>query len=324
MEENADQEYYEISAVSRLTGLSTHVLRVWERRYGVVEPVRTESGRRRYHRDDIRRLTLLKTLVDNGHTISSIADLDISALEGRLSEVLDKTTQSKLEDGTGKVFRIGMVAVQSRKAVREAADTAAELTVAAESSDLEELVANTKPSILDLLVVEIGSLFPEDVVKIQEVVRVLSVHRAIVIYQFASEATLSEGNIEKITALKAPVTASEILLACSAEIQFNRGTKVDPVALELPEDSDVPRRRFSSEQLVALSKRASAVKCECPQHLSQLLESLMAFEDYSRACENRNEKDAELHAFLYHSTAKCRANMEEALDQVLRAEGIRV
>ena len=37
---------YRIGAVCRLTGISQHVLRVWEKRYGVVYPERSESQRR--------------------------------------------------------------------------------------------------------------------------------------------------------------------------------------------------------------------------------------------------------------------------------------
>ena len=77
----AGMEYFEISAVARLTGVSSHVLRVWERRYGVVEPHRSDSKRRRYTQDDIQRLSLLKSLVDNGHAIGSIATLTTPQLE---------------------------------------------------------------------------------------------------------------------------------------------------------------------------------------------------------------------------------------------------
>ncbi|MDF1741834.1 MAG: MerR family transcriptional regulator, partial [Verrucomicrobiales bacterium] len=65
----SEPEFFEISAVARLTGISSHVLRVWERRYQVVEPNRSESKRRQYTEKDIQRLSLLKALVDNGHSI---------------------------------------------------------------------------------------------------------------------------------------------------------------------------------------------------------------------------------------------------------------
>jgi DNA-binding transcriptional MerR regulator len=54
---------YSIAAVSKLTGISCHTLRVWERRYGFPVPVRSASGHRRYDRAEVqklRRLTHLK------------------------------------------------------------------------------------------------------------------------------------------------------------------------------------------------------------------------------------------------------------------------
>ena len=61
--------------VAQRTGLSTHVLRAWERRYGVVTPTRTEGGQRLYSDADIERLILLQTLTAGGGAISQLAQL---------------------------------------------------------------------------------------------------------------------------------------------------------------------------------------------------------------------------------------------------------
>jgi hypothetical protein len=55
-----------ISDVARLTKVSVHRLRKWESRYRTVLPARTERGQRRYTRDDVERLLLIKQLVDAG------------------------------------------------------------------------------------------------------------------------------------------------------------------------------------------------------------------------------------------------------------------
>ncbi len=69
------QSLFPIRYVARQTGLSQHLIRVWERRYEVVVPERTETNRRLYSEADIKRLQLLKTAVDRGHTISHVAPL---------------------------------------------------------------------------------------------------------------------------------------------------------------------------------------------------------------------------------------------------------
>jgi DNA-binding transcriptional MerR regulator len=71
---------YSLGLVSRLTGLSPHVLRAWERRYEVVTPLRTAGGTRRYREADVARLRLLRAAVAAGHPIGDVARLDDTEL----------------------------------------------------------------------------------------------------------------------------------------------------------------------------------------------------------------------------------------------------
>ena len=67
---------YPLRAAARLTGLSPDLLRAWESRYGVVKPLRTAGGTRRYRASDLERLRLVKAAVDAGDRISVVARLD--------------------------------------------------------------------------------------------------------------------------------------------------------------------------------------------------------------------------------------------------------
>ena len=62
-----------IGVVAERTGLSLDVLRVWERRYGVVQPTRDEGGRRLYSDADIERLRLLAEATSGGRAIRQVA-----------------------------------------------------------------------------------------------------------------------------------------------------------------------------------------------------------------------------------------------------------
>ena len=75
-----------IRVVAQRTGLSTPVLRAWERRYSVVTPSRSNGGQRLYSDADIRRLQLLATAVDGGRSIGLIADLESPQLEALIDE----------------------------------------------------------------------------------------------------------------------------------------------------------------------------------------------------------------------------------------------
>jgi methanogenic corrinoid protein MtbC1 len=71
--------------VARRTGLTSHVIRVWERRYGAVAPMRTPTNRRLYSDADIERLQLLRRATLAGHSIGRIAKLPIERLHELLA-----------------------------------------------------------------------------------------------------------------------------------------------------------------------------------------------------------------------------------------------
>ncbi len=62
-----------IRIASQLSGVSCHLIRIWERRYGALTPNRTGTNRRLYGEEDIERLRLLKELSERGHGIGHVA-----------------------------------------------------------------------------------------------------------------------------------------------------------------------------------------------------------------------------------------------------------
>lgn len=72
---------YSISAVERDVGISKDVLRVWERRYGFPRPERDARGERTYPAEQVRRLRLVKRLMDLGHRPGRLLAADAGELE---------------------------------------------------------------------------------------------------------------------------------------------------------------------------------------------------------------------------------------------------
>ena len=87
---------YPLRAAARFTGLSPDLLRAWESRYRVVEPLRTAGGTRRYRAADLERLRLVKAAVDAGHRIGVVASMDPADLE-RAAAPLDRPARAGLE-----------------------------------------------------------------------------------------------------------------------------------------------------------------------------------------------------------------------------------
>ena len=76
----SDEKRHPIQVVVRRTGLSSDVLRVWEKRYGVVEPGRSKGGHRLYSDADAERLLLLNRVTSAGRRISRMAGVTTDEL----------------------------------------------------------------------------------------------------------------------------------------------------------------------------------------------------------------------------------------------------
>ena len=75
-----------IQVVTRRTGISSDVLRIWEKRYAVVIPERSSNGRRLYSDADIERLRLLAEATRTGRSISQVAALPTASLLAMLAD----------------------------------------------------------------------------------------------------------------------------------------------------------------------------------------------------------------------------------------------
>jgi DNA-binding transcriptional MerR regulator len=64
---------YQINDLERLTGIKAHTIRIWEKRYNLICPNRTDTNRRYYDDEQVKRLLNVTTLLSKGHKISKIA-----------------------------------------------------------------------------------------------------------------------------------------------------------------------------------------------------------------------------------------------------------
>lgn len=84
-------QLFTIQMAAQISGLSTHTIRAWEKRYKALVPNRSQTGRRLYSSDEIDRLTLLSQLTQIGNSIGQIANLPDSELKA----LFKKLTNSK-------------------------------------------------------------------------------------------------------------------------------------------------------------------------------------------------------------------------------------
>jgi MerR family transcriptional regulator, light-induced transcriptional regulator len=69
----SSEELFPIRTVADLTGVNAITLRAWERRYGLIKPVRTDAGQRMYRREEIDLIHRVVGLLDKGIPIGRVA-----------------------------------------------------------------------------------------------------------------------------------------------------------------------------------------------------------------------------------------------------------
>ncbi len=98
---NAGSRTYSIKDLENFCGIKAHTIRMWEKRYGILTPERSDSNIRHYTEEELKKLITVSILNRNGMKISKIAKLNDSEL---LREVLKNGTGDETSDGT---FRPG-------------------------------------------------------------------------------------------------------------------------------------------------------------------------------------------------------------------------
>jgi MerR family transcriptional regulator, light-induced transcriptional regulator len=77
---------YQIADLEQLTGIKAHTIRIWEKRYNLIEPIRTSTNIRRYSDDHLRKLLNVTTLLSSGMKISRIAELKDKEIDSLVKE----------------------------------------------------------------------------------------------------------------------------------------------------------------------------------------------------------------------------------------------
>ena len=99
-EPNKIENFISIGELSRLTGITTHTLRVWEKRYGTPRSQRLPSGHRRYPKGDVPRLRAIAKALEAGYRASKVVSGTLEELHGLigLKPLIDTNIKSLEEN----------------------------------------------------------------------------------------------------------------------------------------------------------------------------------------------------------------------------------
>jgi len=326
--------HYRSGAAARLSGVPVETLRVWERRYGVTNPVRSEQGQRQYSFEDVRRLGLIKQLVDAGNAISAVAKLSLDELlamqHSAVAAGVDTQLAEMLEQ---KTLRIALVGAHLRHGLISRGEESAQMVLVQTANNLHQAPVQLKDVVVDVLVIELGEIAaPEEQLQlIRQAQQACSARAVLVLYRFASSDAIRRLRLAGNQVARIPGDAGEVASLCRvalarSQVQVqtrHRRVMGNPRPRPHFASQEIPARLMDEDMLAVIARSATSIHCECPRHLVDLLQTLWSFEQYSAQCENRNADDAALHRDLHYTAAQARASLEQALLRVAEAEGIK-
>lgn len=82
---------YSIKDLEQLSGIKAHTLRIWEQRYNLLNPKRTDTNIRFYDDDDLKLILNVALLNDNGYKISKIASMASEEMRGEVMKLTERT-----------------------------------------------------------------------------------------------------------------------------------------------------------------------------------------------------------------------------------------
>ncbi len=103
---NNVKKTFAIRDLENLSGIKAHTIRIWEKRYGLLEPERTATNIRTYSLKSLQKLLNITLLYNHGVKISKIADIAESDLPGQVRELVSGNTVKSQAINTCKLAMI--------------------------------------------------------------------------------------------------------------------------------------------------------------------------------------------------------------------------
>ncbi|MEO7576735.1 MAG: MerR family transcriptional regulator, partial [Massilia sp.] len=200
---------YRSGAAARLAGLPVETLRVWERRYGLSDPARSPHGQRLYSGAEVRRLGLIKQLVDQGHPVGALARMTAEQLR-QLAAPGVPTTEP---------IRVALVGHALARRLAASADDLPALDVLLSVPSLDNAAAALRGTRADLVIVEMSELSDAALAPLAALRKALGIS-LVVLYRFCANATIRQLRAQGCLVARAPSDLTEIVLLCQAALAW--------------------------------------------------------------------------------------------------------
>ena len=103
---NSVKKSFGIRDLENLSGIKAHTIRIWEKRFGLLNPERTETNIRSYSLQSLQKLLNVTLLYNNGYKISKIADLTEDQITQEVREIV---AQNSVKSHAINAFKLSMI-----------------------------------------------------------------------------------------------------------------------------------------------------------------------------------------------------------------------
>lgn len=102
---------YTIKELENFTGIKAHTIRIWEQRFNLLVPERTDTGYRFYSDDDLKKILNINLLLKGGYKISKIAKLNLDEIVNQVNELQKKLINNdfQIEFTIQKLLEFGIL-----------------------------------------------------------------------------------------------------------------------------------------------------------------------------------------------------------------------
>ncbi|MDX1734337.1 MAG: MerR family transcriptional regulator [Halioglobus sp.] len=307
---------YGIGTVARLTGVKPDTLRAWERRYQLGASCKSSSGRRQYTQGDLEHLQLVSALVAGGARIGEIAGAERRTLEqllkargpAAMEAVPDRKPRilfvgeglcNWLDDHQGCLMHVDAI-------LAPCAAHQLDRRILDQVGEISGLVAHCSEPVRE------GDEGGE-VAAIGSLAKALNTENVIVL----TAAVQTQGPLLQRAGFHCEdFPPDPVKLAFHLTRQLTEQA-ASPGEGALGDLVQARPRLFGESELREAAATKGTLACECPGHLSELVQALAEFEEYSTSCSVKNWEDASVHACVYAYTGQARWLIEKALQLVL-------
>ncbi len=103
---NNVKNYFSIKDLENLSGIKAHTIRIWEKRYNLLAPDRTDSNIRLYDLKNLQKLLNITLLYNNGYKISKIANIEEDKIPIVVREIV---SENSVKNHSINAFKLAMI-----------------------------------------------------------------------------------------------------------------------------------------------------------------------------------------------------------------------